>query len=955
MERIRRRFLFSLVLSQILAFVALFGTSAHVHARTQIDCAIPVSEQEFKAYAVALANKVDIFTAVWSKDPDAEIYGGTVRDYLFWIRSHLCGFSKVEAEQNMQRHLGKPFIKAREFLYKDSDIDLASDKGIYLEAEQFGLKKIDSKKKSLFDPKSKEGQDERKQGYLAVEKLRLSKTGFVESEGLGGGVSEIYNDQFYLRLASSSDFATTVRAKNHTNHPVLLVLRYIRLLALNYYRKHGSGYPDLELLIKQIDPASEQLARKVVAEVKRGGIKRHMQEGIFAHRLNSTIEKMFRAYTNPTAAKKLMEHFGLNDLPNYYSKVIPMNQFLFAQSWDEGERLKAIRSFSVNENRFYLAVTKQFPDGFCYHGTRTDATFRNIIVEGVLPSEQGLSGQGLYNVSSANLQIAENFGGTKENLIRFLVKPNARIVDISHGEGLRVWKLYSSIHGGDYEDFSKLFGIDIIRYDYSGAHAFVTKNSAVLGHAEGVNRPVLPLGELLERVQNIKDPAELLIICELNGLTKDEFNQVLEQSGVSLSDMYNSLRNPEVLSRIARMKSERLLLRTFDIMKTIGEKFSAEQLQVMFDSIVDLDSRQSMRLGINILNEPNAAVDPQKFLKFMKNPNAIDSIGRLLIETSGYVVGSSDDQLKFEVFKIAVEQGRLSDSDLLIKYFKLKITSADVRKQLSDFLFDYVRDNKFIHTNSVIRRILSEDYRELYSRISTSLRSENKEDQKLAVKLVSSGVMSIENMDAILDWLLKNPHSSLESIRILIELRYSEYEVNEAQLQKFWLLARSSSSRIRTLAFEFLNKMGPKLKGSDEIYEHLFARITSIPIVANLHALRRWRPTLPNSMEENSAALEVLRQLQNNGEETAEALLVSLLGTRIIGHRLRGFYFLLQHLTSVPKLKEILQHPLYASNAREFIQYQLKRELKPEIRQALEALVKMPVRFCERVLSRVTR
>src|SRR5690349_11911861 len=99
------------------------------------------------------------------------------------------------------------------------------------------------------------GETEINQGFLPAEKIRLSSNGIVEKPAFGQGAREIFSGNLTAHFADPKAFAKTFYAKNGQNHQVLLALRYLRLLAMDYFHTHGQGRADL-IYGKSFDPAS---------------------------------------------------------------------------------------------------------------------------------------------------------------------------------------------------------------------------------------------------------------------------------------------------------------------------------------------------------------------------------------------------------------------------------------------------------------------------------------------------------------------------------------------------------------------------------------------------------------------------------------------------------------------------------------------------------------------------
>jgi len=64
-----------------------------------------------------------------------------------------------------------------------------------------------------------------------------------------------------VHFTRPEEFEKTMYARQKLNHPVLLALRFVRQLAMNYYQEHGSDYPDKAKLLK-IDPPRARPSRE---------------------------------------------------------------------------------------------------------------------------------------------------------------------------------------------------------------------------------------------------------------------------------------------------------------------------------------------------------------------------------------------------------------------------------------------------------------------------------------------------------------------------------------------------------------------------------------------------------------------------------------------------------------------------------------------------------------------
>ena len=491
-----------------------------------------ITEQELRQLAEDLAPKVNLFADTWKKNPAAEFYGGTTRDYLYWIMGQFRGVtSRADAEQIMKRLRSLSYIQIRDFIIHESDVDVVSDDELNLESKDYGVKKLDYIRAERFDTRTDAGKNEIDQGFIPLEKIRLSSKGFVKWPQVGDGIHEIYTDKLSVHFTEPEVFAETRYAKQKLNHPVLMALRYLRLQAIDYYKRHGGGLPDKNILLGSIDPHTAAIIRKIIHDATvDGSLEDYLKQPKFREWLNATIRKVFVSYTNPTAGKVLLDWFGVSALVARYPELNPYNQFLFAPYRDAGVIEQQLSKDRVDRHSFFQPVEEYFPDKQFFHGTKTNEAFRNILFQGVLPSDHGYAGDGLYGVARSHIAFAENWGGTPDRVVRFEILPTAKLVDITTGEGKRVWEEYVKQHGKKLDletDFANHYGIDILRYEYGDTIAFVVKNSQALSRPVGHNVQLLTFSELAHRAEKISSEPELkafLKIMQINRPSTSEMN-----------------------------------------------------------------------------------------------------------------------------------------------------------------------------------------------------------------------------------------------------------------------------------------------------------------------------------------------------------------------------------------------------------------------------------------------
>ena len=471
-----------------------------------------ISIDEFEALAVKLSGKVPLFREIWESDPHAELFGGTTRDYLYWIKGQFKDCATREQALAKVQELEKlSAIDARDFIVGDSDVDVVTHYGVSVDAGKYGVRKIDSIKPDRFDPETEMGMNEWHQGFIPLEKIRLGSAGFIPWNQFGDGIGELYSGKPTLHAADPKVFAQTHYARQKLNHEVLIALRYLRILAINYYRDHGTAFPDTGTLFS-IDAASAASVRDIMGRTLASpDFVSYLRRPQFSKWINQTVVKAFRSYTNPTATHELFKFFGADQLiARYPEHLDPINQYLFAKHRDPHAVDAVLRHFNTTPEKLYVAPDKEFSDGLLYHGTREEDSFRAILLQGIMPSTGGTAGEGLYGVEKGNIGFAIRWGGSRERLVTFKVKPDAKIIDITHGEGKRLYQAF----GGTYDEFAESFGADILRYPYK-TRAYVVKNSQALERPRGLTRAVLTYSKFLEMAEHATGEAETRLLCNL--------------------------------------------------------------------------------------------------------------------------------------------------------------------------------------------------------------------------------------------------------------------------------------------------------------------------------------------------------------------------------------------------------------------------------------------------------
>ena len=114
-----------------------------------------ISEEEFRSLAAELAPKVNLFREVWKQDPAAEFYGGTSRDFLYWLKGEFVdAHNQTDVSKIITKLRQTNTIDIKSFIIGESDIDLISTRSLAISAGDFGIRKFDHQPINIFDPKS---------------------------------------------------------------------------------------------------------------------------------------------------------------------------------------------------------------------------------------------------------------------------------------------------------------------------------------------------------------------------------------------------------------------------------------------------------------------------------------------------------------------------------------------------------------------------------------------------------------------------------------------------------------------------------------------------------------------------------------------------------------------------------------------------------------------------------
>ncbi len=616
-----------------------------------------LTREDLRSLATELAPKVDLFREVWAIDPQAEFYAGTTRDFLYWILGHFKGLkTPTEIDRIKKELLARPLIQVREMVgpLSDADIITRNENHFELRGEDFGIRKLDFNSIHRFNPSHEFGQSEIDQGYIPVEKLRLAKTGIVEDKTFGDGLSELISGKLTITFADENKFWNTYYAKQGSNHPLLLSIRYLRIISQDYLRRHGSSYPIKEKLFA---PMSSDIAQEIKLQIQKALLdpkfKKFLENNFGEKWLNGAIQKSFRSFTNATATFQLLQEMGVTNLIEVYpQKISSILDYLLKVERDQTTINKEFKKSKFTPDEIYQPIDSLLSNRELYHGAGSEDSFRSLIFQGVIPSEIGSAGRGLYGVAPEHLKFAQKWSkrrsGVNNIVVALKLSPHAKIIDTTRGKGKKLFRHWLSENNTHSEDkFAKAFGADILVYSYPapGGRAFVLKNADIIESRRGVFINPRPLTELISEIDKLRDQWNIakekkismaLPILQdflITPLSKNERNYLFNILPPTLIAELTSELNSELILRY--LKSEALSLAQYflndrndkkkwnlflKILKSKNTKLRIEAIYKLMHQNQELWPEAVSQEIIRALNDPDHKVKTPaiQILKYQK-------------------------------------------------------------------------------------------------------------------------------------------------------------------------------------------------------------------------------------------------------------------------------------------------------------------------------------------------
>ena len=291
-----------------------------------------LSEKDYVNEASAIAANVDAFQAVFKKYPQAKIYGGAPRDFLLWLNRQFDSItSKDDALKKLKDLKKGEAVSADSFLLEHSDIDLILDEELKSGDKDEVLTYAKSKRtiqringKRYFS--DLQVQTELAQGYAPAEKLYFDGKKIHSAPKFSDGLNEFYHDSFSLTLTEPSKFWESHYAKLKLNHPILISLRYLRILS-------QSGRSQRSPLERD---TLAQIKSSIETWKKDGHFQECLTEVNFVKFLEKSISTVAHTHQVAGLSLKLLKDSGIHDWlsqahPNYANLVKSCEEKMMAK------------------------------------------------------------------------------------------------------------------------------------------------------------------------------------------------------------------------------------------------------------------------------------------------------------------------------------------------------------------------------------------------------------------------------------------------------------------------------------------------------------------------------------------------------------------------------------------------------------------------------------------------
>jgi hypothetical protein len=417
-----------------------------------------ITEKEFIHYSHLIAHKVDVFREVWRQDPRREFFGGSVRDYLYWLKTSLYknASNRQEALKYLDSLVSESSLSAKMFLHPNSDLDTIHGIIPVHSAPDWELSRIENSSANRFTPGTSHYQNEIDQGFISIEKLRLSFREWIFDSVFGDPFESIYYGDYskaHLGFPDWTKFKSTYFARVNINHPVLLSLRILRVLNLE---------PDSTIILQQNPALKETLAfwiNHFFSDNDHKGHRFYFSQFKFKQFFNSNLDKTWFQSPNPKLTLELWKQVGLWQKLSQVPLNEPLKSTLFG--------FEELSSTTINLpnakqlEHLVLSPNKLSSHPYFIFMAESETEYFKALSEGfwIKPRKKDKVGSTIPLITLEDYTKHAAQSKKHKYLIKVFLKPETRVVDIAQGLGAKHWSKFD----GNEKAYAGAMGAEIIR------------------------------------------------------------------------------------------------------------------------------------------------------------------------------------------------------------------------------------------------------------------------------------------------------------------------------------------------------------------------------------------------------------------------------------------------------------------------------------------------------------
>ncbi|MBI2930746.1 MAG: hypothetical protein HYY16_03775 [Planctomycetes bacterium] len=396
---------------------------------------------------------------------EVALYGGSARDLTFFVREEISRLAREGAADPVAEiKKQQSFRLVRMLRISSSDIDLiatGNEAAIQARLEQQHPSQGEFYRWEVKPIAKLDNPEEWVQGRNTVDKIVLSAEPLPLSDRVRQWREEGLRDAYEgtIRYVRSGRYFESPLYP-HQHDELFEALRALRLI---------TGYRD-------VAPVPETMAAlKAVVEgaiQRAGAIQQELGNNIFTTRLRMNLRKVYEQSVDRKATDRWVAALRLDEALSRIGFGDGLEVARFMRSYDPGN----IEETYVDMDGTRRSVPVERPKQSVFYHYTGDAPHWNILIGGFKPSASGNAGRGLY--LSANTNTSAYKGSYA---LAVAIDPaRTRMVDITQGEGQRIWQAFQRQTGGtDVEEFARRYHYDFILYGAENEW-YVLKNAQPL-------------------------------------------------------------------------------------------------------------------------------------------------------------------------------------------------------------------------------------------------------------------------------------------------------------------------------------------------------------------------------------------------------------------------------------------------------------------------------------------